>query len=44
LLLGKVSVPAVAKPFLAEVRGAKAQAVAEEKAENRAEASEKNKK
>jgi SH3 domain-containing YSC84-like protein 1 len=44
LLLGKVSVPAVAKPFLAEVRGAKAQAVAEGKAENRAEASEKNKK
>ena len=44
LLLGKVSVPAVANPFLAEVRGAKAQAVAEEKAENRAEASEKNKK
>src|SRR5579862_3885969 len=44
LLLGKVSVPAIAKPFLAEVRGAKAQAVAEEKAENRAEASEKNKK
>jgi len=44
LLLGKVSVPALAKPFLAEVRGAKAQAVAEEKAENRAEASEKNKK
>jgi SH3 domain-containing YSC84-like protein 1 len=44
LLLGKVSVPAVAKPFLAEVRGAKAQAVAQEKAENRAEASEKNKK
>jgi len=43
LLLGKVSVPALAKPFLAEVRGAKAQAVAEEKAENRAEASEKNK-
>ena len=33
LLLGKVSAPAVAKPFLAEVRGAKAQAVAAEKEE-----------
>jgi lipid-binding SYLF domain-containing protein len=33
LLLGKVSVPAVAKPFLAEVRGAKAQAVAADKVE-----------
>ena len=31
LLLGKVSVPAVAGPFLAEVRGAKAVAIAEEK-------------
>jgi lipid-binding SYLF domain-containing protein len=31
LLLGKVPAPAVAQPFLAEVRGAKAQAVAEEK-------------
>jgi lipid-binding SYLF domain-containing protein len=41
LLLGKVSVPAVAKPFLAEVRGAKAQAVAAEKAEAKAEAKEK---
>ena len=33
LLLGKMPVPSVAKPFLAEIRGAKAQAVAEEKAE-----------
>jgi lipid-binding SYLF domain-containing protein len=33
LLLGKVPVPSVAQPFLAEVRGAKAQAVAEGKAE-----------
>jgi hypothetical protein len=29
LLLGKVPVPAAAQPFLAEVRGAKAQAKAE---------------
>jgi SH3 domain-containing YSC84-like protein 1 len=41
LLLGKVPAPAVAKPFLAEVRGAKAQAVAAEKAEGKAEAKEK---
>src|SRR6266567_3308010 len=33
LLLGKVTAPAAAQPFLAEVRGAKAQAVAEGKAE-----------
>jgi lipid-binding SYLF domain-containing protein len=33
LLLGKVSAPAVAQPFLAEIRGAKAQAVVEAKAE-----------
>jgi lipid-binding SYLF domain-containing protein len=33
LLLGKVSVPSAAQPFLAEVRGAKAHAVAEGKAE-----------
>ena len=33
LLLGKVPAPAVAQPFLAEVHGAKAQAVAAEKAE-----------
>jgi SH3 domain-containing YSC84-like protein 1 len=33
LLLGKVPVPSEAQPFLAEIRGAKAQAVAEAKAE-----------
>jgi SH3 domain-containing YSC84-like protein 1 len=33
LLLGKVPAPSVAQPFLAEVRGAKAQTVAEGKAE-----------
>jgi len=33
LLLGKVPVPAVARPFLAEIRGAKARAVAEGKVE-----------
>jgi len=38
LLLGKVPAPAVAGPFLAEVRGAKAQAVAEGKAEDKSEA------
>jgi lipid-binding SYLF domain-containing protein len=38
LLLGKVPAPAAAKPFLAEVRGAKAQAVAEGKAEDKSEA------
>jgi lipid-binding SYLF domain-containing protein len=42
LLLGKVSAPAAAGPFLAEVRGAKAQAVAEGKAEAKAEAKEKD--
>jgi lipid-binding SYLF domain-containing protein len=36
LLLGKVATPAVAEPFLTEVRGAKAQAVAEGKAEEKA--------
>jgi SH3 domain-containing YSC84-like protein 1 len=35
LLLGKVAVPSAAQPFLAEVRGAKAQAVAEGKAEEK---------
>ena len=35
LLLGKVPAPAAAQPFLAEVRGAKAQAVAEGKAEEK---------
>jgi lipid-binding SYLF domain-containing protein len=44
LLLGKVPAPSAAQPFLAEIRGAKAQAVAEQKAEDRAEAKEKNKK
>jgi lipid-binding SYLF domain-containing protein len=33
LLLGRVPAPSVAQPFLAEIRGAKAQAVAEGKAE-----------
>ena len=33
LLLGKVPAPSAARPFLAEIRGAKAQAVAEGKAE-----------
>ena len=33
LLLGKVGAPSAAQPFLAEIRGAKAQAVAEGKAE-----------
>jgi len=36
LLLGQVPVPAAAQPFLAEVRGAKIQAVAAEKAEEKA--------
>jgi len=36
LLLGKVPAPAAAEPFLAEVRGAKVQAVAAEKAEEKA--------
>jgi lipid-binding SYLF domain-containing protein len=44
LLLGKVSAPAVVQPFLAEVRGAKAQAVAEGKGEAKSEAREKDKK
>ena len=44
LLLGKVAPPAVAEPFLTEVRGAKAQAVAEGKAEAKEEAKEKDKK
>jgi len=41
LLLGKVAIPAAALPFLAEIRGAKAQAVAE--AEARAEAKDEDK-
>jgi len=44
LLLGKVPAPAAAQPFLAEIRGAKAQAVAEGKTEAKAEAKEKDKK
>jgi SH3 domain-containing YSC84-like protein 1 len=36
LLLGKVAVPSAAQPFLAEVHGAKAQAVAEGRAEGKA--------
>jgi hypothetical protein len=43
LLLGKVPAPSEAKPFLAEIRGAKAQAVAQGKAEAKSEAKEKNK-
>src|ERR1700736_1539319 len=38
LLLGKVPAPSAAQPFLAEIRGAKAQAVAEGKAEAKSEA------
>ena len=37
ILLGKVPAPSAAQPFLAEIRGAKAQAVAEGKAETKAE-------
>jgi SH3 domain-containing YSC84-like protein 1 len=44
ILLGKVAAPSAAHPFLAEIRGAKAQAVAEGKAETKAEAKEKDKK
>jgi len=44
LLLGKVPAPSAAQPFLAEIRGAKAQAVAEGKAEAKSEATEKDKK
>jgi len=36
-LLGKVAVPSAAQPFLAEIRSAKAQAVAEGKAEAKSE-------
>jgi len=44
LLLGKVPAPSAAQPFLAEIRGAKAQAVAEGKAEAKSEAKENNRK
>jgi hypothetical protein len=40
LLLGKVPTPSAAQPFLAEIRGARAQAVAEGKAEAKSEAKE----
>ena len=43
LLLGKVPAPSAAQPFLAEIRGAKAQAVAEGKAEAKSEAKKKDK-
>jgi SH3 domain-containing YSC84-like protein 1 len=42
LLLGQVRAPSVTQPFLTEVRGAKAQAVAQGKAEAAADAKEKN--
>jgi len=44
ILLGKVPAPSAAEPFLAAIRGAKAQAVAEGKAEAKSEAKEKDKK
>src|SRR6202022_368469 len=44
LLLGKVPAPSAAHPFLAEIRGAKAQAVAEGKPEAKSEAKEKDQK
>jgi lipid-binding SYLF domain-containing protein len=44
LLLGQVPVPEAARPFLREIRGAKAQAVAEGKAETKSEDKEKRKK
>jgi len=44
LLLGKVAAPAVALPFLTEIRGAKAHAVDEGKTEAKSEAKEKDKK
>jgi SH3 domain-containing YSC84-like protein 1 len=43
LLLGKVSAPAAAQPFLAEIRGAKHQAVSEEKSDAKSEADSKDK-
>jgi lipid-binding SYLF domain-containing protein len=42
LLLGKVPAPSAAQSFLTEIRGAKAQAVAEGKAETKSEAKEKD--
>jgi len=44
LLLGQVPAPSAAQPFLAEIRGAKAQAVAQERAEDRSQAKERDKK
>jgi SH3 domain-containing YSC84-like protein 1 len=43
LLLGKVPSPSAAQPFLSEIRGAKAQAVAQGQAEAKSEAKQKNK-
>jgi len=40
LLLGKVPAPSAAQPFLAEIRGAKAQAVAQERAEEKSQGKE----
>jgi len=40
LLLGKVPAPSAVQPFLAEIRGAKAQAVAQERAEEKSQAKE----
>jgi lipid-binding SYLF domain-containing protein len=42
LLLGKVSAPGVTRPFLAAIRGAKAQAVAQGKTETKAETKDQN--
>ncbi len=44
LLLGKVAAPSAVKPFLAEIRGAKAQAAAAEKSEAKSEDRKKDKK
>jgi lipid-binding SYLF domain-containing protein len=44
LLLGKVSAPSAVQPFLAEIRGAKARAVAEEKSAAKSEDRKKDKK
>jgi len=44
LLFGKVPIPAAAQPFLAEVRRAKVQAIAAEKAEEKAEVKEREQK
>ena len=44
LLLGKVAAPSAVQPFLAEIRGAKAQAAAAEKSEAKSEDRKKDKK